>query len=185
MSAVFSELILEIKKHLEFVANFPITGFNFPDITPIIEKEPALFREIIEQLIKRCASYNYDTVSCIESFGYVFGIPIAYSQGCHISLMRRGGKLPRRTITKEYSMCYDSNCSMELNVDTFRAGARVLIVDDFLASGGTASTAIELTRAAGGTVAGLAFVVEIPSLNGRAALAKYAVPIIALAEIEI
>ena len=174
-----------IREQLGYVRDFPVPGFNFPDITPVLETNPDLFHDIIHALLTRTAEWSYDTVLCIESFGYIFGVPIAYEKRCRVVPMRQQGKLPRQTIEHVYDMCYDSARRMEIHVEALTAGSRVLIVDDFLASGGTIAAAIELIQKGSATVAGVACIAEIPSLRGRAALAQYNVQITTLTSVEI
>lgn len=172
-----------IREALTYVPDFPNQGFDFPDITLLLERDPQLFRDTVVELIRRTTDWSYDTVLCIESFGYVFGVPIAYERGCRIALMRRPGKLPRPTLRQEYSMCYDSMRCMEIHKDALLPQSRVLVVDDFLVSGGTVSAALDLIAKTGAEAAGVACIVEKPSWNARASLEKYGVPIVTLATI--
>jgi adenine phosphoribosyltransferase len=178
-------LDVRIRERFRHIRDFPVPGFNFPDITPILETDPQLFRDIIDALLTRTAEWSYDTVLCVESFGYVFGVPIAYEKRCRIVPMRRYGKLPRRTIEQKYDMCYESGRRMAVHVEALAADSHVLVVDDFLASGGTIAAAIELIRRSAAKVAGVACVAEIPSLRGRDALAQYDVRITTLTSVEI
>jgi adenine phosphoribosyltransferase len=172
-----------IREALTYVPGFPDHEYNFPDITPLLERDPQLFHDTISEVLSRTKDWSFDTVLCVESFGYVFGIPIAYERGCKIALMRRPGKLPRATIQEHYSMCYDPNRIMEIHRDAIAPSARVLIVDDFLVSGGTITAGLELIKKANGIASGVVCVVENTSWKPRAALAKYAVPILTLSTI--
>jgi adenine phosphoribosyltransferase len=172
-----------VRAALTYVQGFPDNRYNFPDITPLLESHPKLFHEVIKELIRRAWHWSYDTVLCVESFGYIFGVPLAYERGCKIVLMRRPGKLPRPTMKQSYQMCYDPARSMEIHIGALSPSSRVLIVDDFLISGGTIGAAVELVRKAGAEVAGIACVVENPTWKGRAALENYGVPIVSLATI--
>lgn len=180
-----STLSAEIKNNVLFVSDFPYIGFNFPDITPIIENNPTLFARIIDKIAKSASEYDYNVVLCIESFGYAFGIPLAHQKHCNVALMRKSGKLPRPVVSHSYSMCYDADRTMEVNRTAISPGDRVIILDDFLASGGTAGAAIEIVQSLNGIVAAVVCIIEIPSLNGRSALSKYNAPILTLSTIEL
>ena len=106
------------------------------NITPILEEDPALYCAIIDRLTEHYQSNPPDCVVCIESFGYVFGAPLAYRLAVRLVLARRQGKLPRETIQQEYQMCYASDKSLEIHRTSIRPGDRVVIVDDVIASGG-------------------------------------------------
>jgi adenine phosphoribosyltransferase len=173
-----------IKSALTYIPGFPDQRYNFPDITPVLERDPELFRDTIAELIRCTQNWAYDTVLCVESFGYIFGVPIAYELGCRIALMRRPGKLPRPTIQQNYSMCYDEHRCMEIHNGAILPNSRVLIVDDFLVSGGTVLAALILVAKAHAIAAGVACVVENPSWQPRAAILKrFDVPIVTLAHI--
>ena len=172
-----------IREALIYIPDFPVQDFNFPDITPLLERDPSLFRETIAELLYCTRSWEYDTVLCIESFGYVFGVPVAYERGSRIVLMRRSGKLPRRTLKQDYAMCYDPVRSMEIHQDALLPTSRVLVVDDFLVSGGTVGAALELIKKTNAAAAGVACIVEKPSWKARALLEKYNVPIVTLTTI--
>lgn len=172
-----------IRESLAYVPGFPDQKYNFPDITPLLERDPQLFRDTIAELLRRTRDLSYDTVLCVESFGYVFGVPVAYERRCKIVLMRRPGKLPRPTIRQKYAMCYDPSRRMEIHEGALLPDAHVLVVDDFLVSGGTIGAALELIAKANAVAAGVACVVENVSWGARATLGKYGVPIITLATI--
>jgi adenine phosphoribosyltransferase len=173
-----------IKQSLAYIPGFPDHKYLFPDITPMLEQDPGLFREVIAETLRRTEGWRYDTVLCIESFGYIFGVPIAHQRGSRIVLMRRPGKLPRPTLEYGYAMCYDAKRRMEIHAGALIPESRVLVVDDFLISGGTIGAALELISQAKATAAGVACIVENLSWKGRIALAKYAVPIVTLSVID-
>jgi adenine phosphoribosyltransferase len=149
------------------VPDFPIQGFNFPDITPILERDPEGYRAIIAHLEEPFLSMSIDAVACIESFGYVFGIPIAHRRGARIVCVRRPGKLPRRTVSQTYSMCYSEGREVQVHADSVGKGDRVLVVDDFLASGGTFVATRRAIEQCGGIVVGAAFVCELIDMQAR------------------
>jgi len=172
-----------IREALTYVAGFPDQKYNFPDITPLLERYPGLFRDTITHILRHTESWPYDAVLCVESFGYIFGVPIAYERACNIVLMRRSGKLPRPTLKQEYSMCYDPVRCMEIHRGALLPGARVLVVDDFLVSGGTVDAALKLIEKAGAVASGIVCIVENVSWGGRAAINAPSVPILTLATI--
>jgi adenine phosphoribosyltransferase len=149
--------------------DFPRIGFNFPDITPILERRPDVLAAIVNEIADTYREHAPSHVACIESFGYVFGVPVALALGSRVVLVRRPGKLPRPAITTRYRMCYDDDRRLEIHADALPRGSRALIVDDFLASGGTAIATAELLRTAGADVIAAAFVVELPALRGAEA----------------
>jgi adenine phosphoribosyltransferase len=159
------------------VADFPIPGGNFTDITPILERDPLAFRMLIQQMATPHRRARPEIVVCIESFGYLFGAPIAYELGSRIVLARRGGKLPRPTLRRTYAMGYDRHREMEIHVGAISPGSQVLIVDDILAVGGTALAALELVEQAQGNVCGVSVAVELERLQARARLEQRGVTV--------
>jgi adenine phosphoribosyltransferase len=146
------------------VADFPTPGFPFRDVTPLLERDAPLLKEIVDAF---AAEFHaaVDCVVCIESFGYCFGAPLSYLLGTRTVLARRAGKLPRPTFTESYDMIYDRGRQLEMHKDAVQADDRVLIVDDVLASGGSALAALRLVERAGGECVGLACVAEVPILR--------------------
>ncbi len=146
--------------------NFPKPGFNFPDITQLLEREPQLYQAIVKDILSSVCVHSPDVIVCIESFGYIFGAPIAYMVGCPLVVARRSGKLPRTTVSQAYEMCYSSDRCIEMNEHAIERDCKVMIIDDFLASGGTFLACAEIVARMGArTVAG-AFAVELPQLGG-------------------
>ncbi len=148
------------------VPDFPKPGIGFKDITPVLG-DPALFRDVVHAL--GAAAGPVDVVIGIESRGFIFGAPVALERGCAFVPLRKPGKLPYTTMRIDYGLEYGTD-ALEAHVDAIRPGARVLLVDDVLATGGTAAAAVELVRRLGGEVVGAAFVLELTFLNGRAKL---------------
>ncbi len=148
------------------VPDFPRPGIAFKDITPILA-DAALFADTVRAL----AAYagDADLVVGIESRGFIFGAPLALQLGCGFVPFRKPGKLPYRTERVEFSLEYGSD-ALEAHVDAIVPGHRVLIVDDVLATGGTAAAAADLVRRLGGDVVAAAFVLELTALGGRARL---------------
>lgn len=148
------------------VPDFPKPGINFKDITPVVS-DPILFRDVIRALAAHAG--DIDAVVGIESRGFIFGAPLAVEVGVGFVPFRKPGKLPYRTERIQYGLEYGTD-ALEAHVDGIQPGQRVLLVDDVLATGGTAVAAVELVRILGGRVVGAAFVLELAFLDGRARL---------------
>lgn len=147
------------------IPDFPKKGIVFKDITTLLKDGPA-FRDAISQLIQGVSGYQFDRVVGMESRGFIFAAPIACQLGLGFVPVRKLGKLPGETISTEYELEYGTN-TLEVHADAIEPGQRVLIVDDLLATGGTVSATIDLVERLGGTVACLAFLVELDFLRGR------------------
>jgi adenine phosphoribosyltransferase len=160
-----SDLFDRIHATLRDVPDFPKPGIMFKDITPVLA-DPPLFRDIIQHIGSFYAAEHIDVVAGIESRGFILGGALAVALGAGFVPIRKPGKLPHHSIRVDYQLEYGSD-ALEAHTDAIRPGARVLIVDDVLATGGTAWAAIELVRMLGGTVAGAAFLLELGFLNGR------------------
>lgn len=156
---------------IDDVADFPKKGILFKDITTLL-KDPRAFRQSIDDLTALLRGYSPDIVIGMESRGFIFAAPIAYQLGAGFVPVRKLGKLPGEVISTEYDLEYGTN-TLELHADAISTGARVLIVDDLLATGGTVSATIELVERLQGNVAAVAFLVELTELNGRARLGGY------------
>jgi adenine phosphoribosyltransferase len=156
------------KDFIRAIPDFPKPGILFRDITPLLLDAPA-FRETVERI---CAPYlkRVDVVVGIESRGFIVGSAVAYHLGTGLALVRKRGKLPAKTHEVTYDLEYGSD-GLQIHQDAFRHGSRVLIVDDLLATGGTAAATVELVRRTGGEVVACAFVIELEALGGRKKLA--------------
>jgi adenine phosphoribosyltransferase len=150
------------------VPDFPIPGVQFKDITTLLRNGPA-FQQVIDLLAAPFRDQRIDIVAGVESRGFIFSAPVAYQLGAGLVPIRKPGKLPADTVQVDYALEYGTN-TLQMHADAFPAGARVLLVDDLLATGGTIKAAAELVRRVGGEVVGLAFVIELEFLNGRALL---------------
>ncbi len=150
------------------VPDFPRPGIMFKDITPVFS-DPKAMRQIIDLFIEYATPKKPDVIVGIESRGFVFGMPLALEMNLPFVPVRKFGKLPFKTIHEEYELEYGKN-SVEMHVDAISQGNRVIIVDDLLATGGTASAAKRLVNRLGGTVEGFAFLIELSFLHGRLAL---------------
>lgn len=147
------------------VPDFPQPGILFKDITPVLGDADAL-KEITEELSRALGALQPDIVVGIESRGFLFGTPVALNLGLGFAPVRKLGKLPADTIRQEYALEYGTN-TVEIHRDAIKPGQRVVIVDDLLATGGTAHAAALLVEELGGVVAGFGFVVELGFLGGR------------------
>lgn len=155
------------------VPDFPLPGIQFKDITTLIGNAQA-FREVIDALVERYTGVEVDAVVGVESRGFIFSAPLALRLGVGLVPVRKPGKLPAETYQIEYDLEYGSN-KLEIHRDAFTPGARVVVVDDLLATGGTIGAASKLIEQAGASVVELAFVIELAFLGGREKLAPYPV----------
>lgn len=155
----------DLKALIREVQDFPKPGINFYDITTLL-KDPMGLKRTLDALKERYKGASIDTVVGIEARGFFFAPAVAYSLGAGFVPVRKPGKLPSRTITKEYALEYGTD-RLQIHEDAIRPGQRVLIVDDVLATGGTARAVADLVGDLGGTLAGLSFVIELDFLNGR------------------
>jgi len=153
------------------VPDFPKPGILFYDVTTLF-LEPAALRETVDRLAEYARSLEVDHVVSAEARGFVLGGAIAAAAGAGFILARKPGKLPREVTSVEYQLEYGVD-ALEVHSDAISDGARVLVHDDLLATGGTARALCSLVEQAGGIVAGCAFVIELSFLEGRAALADY------------
>jgi adenine phosphoribosyltransferase len=159
-----AELAARVSERLRDVPDFPKPGILFKDITPVLA-DADLFRAIVEDLADEYAD-SVDIVAGIESRGFILAAPLAARLGTAFVPIRKPGKLPYRTVRVEYELEYGSD-ALEAHVDAVAPGQRVLIVDDVLATGGTAAGAVSVIRDLGGIVAGVAILVELDFLRGR------------------
>lgn len=153
-----------VRHLITLVPNFPKSGIEFRDISPILERDPMLFRGLVDVMIRPHVNVPPAAIVCIESWGYLFGAPIAYVLGSRIVLARRAGKLPRPTIGQDYDMGYATQMRMEMHRGAIQAKERVLIVDDVLATGGTALAAVNLVTQTGSQIVGVSVAIDIVAL---------------------
>jgi len=153
------------------VRDFPKAGIVFKDIAPVLQ-DPVAFQEVVDRMLAYAREKDVQVVAGIESRGFIFGAPLALGLEAAFVPVRKLGKLPGETLRVEYALEYGTN-TVEMQKDAVRPGERVLIVDDLLATGGTSAAAIELVESLGGEVAGLLFLAELGSLEGREALDGY------------
>jgi adenine phosphoribosyltransferase len=155
----------QLRRYIRDVPDFPKPGILFRDVTPLL-LEPAALEGAIEALTAPFRNQRVDRVLGIESRGFLLGAPVALALGVGFGLVRKAGKLPYLTHRASYELEYGTD-TVEMHVDTVEKGQRVLIVDDLIATGGTAAAAVELARAAGGDVIGCSFLIELSALDGR------------------
>lgn len=160
-----------LKKHIRTIPDFPKKGIQFRDVTTLM-KNPEAFGEVIRALTERYKGKDVDLVAGIESRGFIFGAPVAAALGRGFVPVRKRGKLPAETVSRAYSLEYGENV-VEIHKDAVTRGARVVIIDDLLATGGTMLAACNLVEALGGRVAECAVVVDLPDLKGREKIKDY------------
>jgi adenine phosphoribosyltransferase len=151
------------------VPDFPKPGIVFKDLMPVFADGDA-FRQIVDGIVEHHGSSSFDVVAGVEARGFVVAAAIAYATGAGVVPVRKAGKLPRATLSASYELEYGT-ATLEVHKDAFVAGQRVLVVDDVLATGGTAAAALDLVQQAGGTVSGFSVLLELGFLNGRERLA--------------
>lgn len=155
----------DLKEMIREVPDFPKPGINFYDITTLL-KNPTGLKRTLDALKERYKGSQIDTVVGIEARGFFFAPAVAYSLGAGFVPVRKPGKLPYKTRQVEYALEYGTD-KLEIHEDAIQPGQRVLIVDDVLATGGTAKAVADLVDQSGGTLAGLSFVIELDFLKGR------------------
>lgn len=164
---------MNLKNVIRSFPDFPKKGVIFRDITPIL-KRPEALDYTVQELKKRVEKWDFDVIVGIESRGFIFGSVLAHMMGKSFVPVRKEGKLPGETIKLSYSIEYGS-ATIEMQKDAIEKGQRVLVVDDLLATGGTARATAKLVEKLGGTVVGFAFVIELADLKGREQLKGYQV----------
>jgi adenine phosphoribosyltransferase len=156
---------LDLASYIRDVQDFPTEGIVFKDVMPLLA-DPAAFRETIDRLAAWAGPRSPDLILGAEARGFIFGGALAYALGCGFVTARKPGKLPWQTIEARYDLEYGTD-ALEVHIDAIAAGARVIVLDDVLATGGTARAKIELVERLGGVVAGALFVIELSFLHGR------------------
>ncbi len=154
----------QLRRTIRDVPDFPKPGIVFKDITPVL-LDAALFRRVIDALADPFAAHGVTHVVAIESRGFILGAPVALRLGAALVPMRKPGKLPAAREREDYALEYGSD-ALEMHADAMPAGARVLVVDDVLATGGTAAAACRLVERVGGAVIGLSFLMTLTFLHG-------------------
>ena len=169
---------MDLKQQIRDIPDFPKPGILFRDITTLLGNPQAL-RHSVDLLDTKCAYLKPDYIAGIESRGFIFGMPLAYRMNLGFAPVRKPGKLPAAIHAAEYELEYGTD-RLELHQDAFPSGSRVLVIDDLIATGGTAAATAELIRKVGGELVGFGFVVELLALAGRQKLPD--VPIVSLVQ---
>lgn len=164
---------MDLTAHIRPIPDFPKPGILFRDITPLLANAAA-FREAIGRMAEPWRGARLDAIAAVEARGFLFAGPLALALDVGVVPVRKPGKLPAETIAHEYELEYGRD-RLEMHANVLRPGARVLVVDDVLATGGTAAACMRLIEAGGGEVVGAAFLVEIEPLGGRERLAPHRV----------
>jgi len=163
----------ELKRYIRDIPDFPKPGILFRDITPLLQNGPVL-AAVIDQLVQRYATKRIDAVAAVESRGLIFGAPLAYRLGAGLILVRKGGKLPAKTIQATYTLEYGEG-TLEVHADSLSADKRVILVDDLLATGGTMAAVVQLMEHFRAQIVEVTFLVELTVLGGRKRLGAHPV----------
>lgn len=169
---------MNLKDTIRTIPDFPKPGIMFRDITTLMTNRAA-FAETVKRLADPYRGKAVDNVAGIEARGFVFGGAVAAELGAGFVPIRKKGKLPFDTYAQDYELEYGSD-TLEIHADAIRGQERILVVDDLIATGGTAEAAIHLLRQAGSDIVGAAFVVDLPDLGGLSRLTKMGIPVTAL-----
>ena len=173
---------MSIKSKIRTIKNYPIDGVMFRDITTLL-KDPEGLRDSINKLVDRYKDLNIDKVVAIESRGFIIGAPLAYLLNVGLVLIRKPGKLPAETIDQDYKLEYGTD-RIEVHVDAIEKGEKVLIVDDLIATGGTAEAAVRLVQKVRGDIVECCFIIDLPDIGGRSRLENLGQKVFTLCEFE-
>lgn len=173
---------MPIKSRIRTVPHYPHQGIMFRDITTLL-KDPVGLRTTIQEIARRYTTYPIDKVAGIESRGFIIGAPVAYELKTGFVPIRKKNKLPAQTIGRDYQLEYGSD-RIEIHVDAIQPGDRVLLIDDLIATGGTAEAAVRLVQDMGGEVHECCFVIDLPDVGGRKRLERMGCKVFSLCEFE-
>lgn len=162
---------MDLKDKIRNIQDFPQEGVLFRDITTLL-KDAEGMKEAIDQMTAKLEGIDFDLVLGPESRGFIFGMPVAYNMGKGFVPVRKAGKLPAEVVSKEYALEYGT-ATIEIHKDAIQPGQKVVIVDDLMATGGTAKAIVEMVEEMGGEVAALLFLIELDFLEGRKVLPDY------------
>lgn len=163
--------MMDLREKIRNISNFPKEGVEFKDITTLL-KDGEAFAYLVDQMVEVLKGKEVDAILGPEARGFVFGAPVAYAMKKGFVPIRKDGKLPAETVKKTYDLEYGHNI-VEIHKDAIEPGMKVVIIDDLLATGGTAKATCELVEEMGGQVVGLIFAIELAFLEGRKTLAGY------------
>lgn len=161
----------ELEKYVTTIPDFPEPGIMFRDITTVIQNPDGL-KLAVDGLAELVKDVDYDVIVGPESRGFIFGMPLAYKQGKGFVMVRKKGKLPRETVSRKYDLEY-GQAEIEIHRDAIKPGKKVVLVDDLIATGGSAEAAAKLVEDLGGTIVKMVFVIELAGLKGRDRLKGY------------
>ena len=173
---------MDLKSVIRTIPDYPKPGIMFRDVTTLIGDARA-FRVAVDQMVQPWAGAKIDMVAGTEARGLILGGAVAHQLSVGFTPVRKKGKLPYRTIAEDYELEYGTD-TIEIHVDAIKEGDRVLLVDDLIATGGTAEASIKLLQRAGATVVGAAFVIDLPDLGGAKRIEAMGVPVSSLVEYE-
>ena len=173
---------MPIKSRVRTVPHYPKPGIMFRDITTVL-KDPVGLRATIDELARHYANVKIDKIAAIESRGFIIGAPLAYTLGVGFVPIRKKGKLPAETIGHDYELEYGSD-RIEIHTDAIAKGERVLLVDDLIATGGTAEAAVILIEKMGGKIVECCFMIDLPDIGGRKRIEKRGHKVFSLCEFE-
>jgi len=173
---------MSIKSKIRTIENYPIKGVMFRDITTLL-KDPEGLRDSINQLVDRYKDLNIDKIAAIESRGFIIGAPLACLLNVGLVLIRKPGKLPAETIDQDYKLEYGTD-RIEVHVDAIEKGEKVLIVDDLIATGGTAEATVRLVQKMKGDIVECCFIIDLPDIGGRDRLENMGQKVFTLCEFE-
>lgn len=173
---------MNLKDSIRTIADFPKPGIMYRDITTLLTNRRA-FSETVIQMSAPYQTKDIDNVAVIEARGFTIGGAMAFKLGAGLVPIRKKGKLPFDTYAQDYELEYGVD-TLELHADAMRKGENILLVDDLIATGGTAEAAIKLIQKAGANVVGAAFIVDLPDLGGRARITQMGIPVTALVKFE-
>ena len=171
-----------LEELIRSLPDYPKEGIVFRDITTLLQS-PSGFRQAVDEMVQPFAGSGIGCVAGIEARGFILGGAVAHQLSIGFVAIRKKGKLPWQTLSVEYDLEYGSD-EVEIHTDSFEPGQKVLIVDDLIATGGTACAAVQLVRQAGAEVVGASFVIDLPDLGGREKLAAMDVPVRTLISFE-
>jgi adenine phosphoribosyltransferase len=175
-------IIAHLKSLIRTIPHYPKQGIMFRDITTLL-KDPKGLQLLVEGLAEQYANQKIDKIVGIEARGFVIGAAVAYKLGVGFVPIRKSGKLPAQTFQQEYALEYGTDV-MEIHQDAISEGEQVLLLDDLIATGGTAMAAVSLINQLGGNIVGCAFVIDLPDLGGLQRLQKLGLPTFALCQFE-
>ena len=173
---------MSIKSKIRTIENYPIKGVMFRDITTLL-KDPEGLRDSINKLVDRYKDLNIDKIAAIESRGFIVGAPLAYLLNVGLVLIRKPGKLPAETIDQDYKLEYGTD-RIEVHTDAINKGDKILIVDDLIATGGTAEATVRLVQKMKADIVECCFIIDLPDIGGRARLEDLGQKVFTLCEFE-